>query len=37
MSDKKLKKEIKHLGPKIRFMKPEFIDEVSERYEINKA
>lgn len=31
----KLKKEIKHLGPKIRFMKPEFIDEISERCEIN--
>jgi len=33
----KLKKEIKNLGPKMRFMKPEFIDEISERCEINKV
>lgn len=33
----KLKKEIEHLGAKIRFLKPEFIDEISESCEINKA
>jgi len=33
----KLKKEIKHFGHKMRFMKPEFLDDISERCEIKEV